>query len=51
MSEYFCVVRIEVEYAVIECPNKKMIDIKCISLPSKIKKGDCLKRINGEWYT
>ena len=28
MSEYFCVVRIEVEYAVIECPNKKMIDNK-----------------------
>jgi hypothetical protein len=27
-----------------------MINIKCISLPIEIKEGDCLKRINGEWY-
>ena len=50
MSEYYCVDRIEGEYAVIECPNQKMIDIKCISLPNGIKEGDCLKKINGGWH-
>jgi len=50
MSGYYCVDRIEGEYAVIECPNGNMIDIKCISLPSEIKEGDCLKIVNGEWH-
>lgn len=50
MSEYYCVDRIEGEYAVIEYPNRNMINIKTILLPSKIKEGDCLKRINGEWH-
>jgi hypothetical protein len=42
MSEYYCVDRIEGEYAVIECPDKNMIYIKIISLPNEIKEGDCL---------
>jgi hypothetical protein len=42
MSEYYCVDRIEGEYAVIECPDKNMINIKIISLPNEIKEGDCL---------
>jgi hypothetical protein len=49
-SEYYCVDRIEGEYAVIECPNGKMIDVKTEELPTGIKEGDCIKRINGKWF-
>ena len=50
MSEYYYIDRIEGEYAVNEWSNKKLINIKWISLPNEIKEGDCLKRINGKSY-
>jgi hypothetical protein len=43
MSEYYWIDRIEGEYAAIEWQNKKMINIKCISLPSEIKEEIVLK--------
>lgn len=49
MCEYYCVDRIEGEYAVVECPDENMIDIKVSELPKQIKEGDCLKKIDGQW--
>ena len=47
MTKYYCIDRIEGEYAVIECPNRKMIDVSISELPENIKEGDCLKKVEG----
>ena len=49
MTKYYCIDRIEGEYAVIECPNRKMIDVSISELPENIKEGDCLKKVEGRW--
>ena len=49
MNKYYCIDRIEGEYAVIECPNRKMIDVSISELPENIKEGDCLKKVEGRW--
>lgn len=48
-TQFYCVDRIEGDYAVIEKPNCKIINIKLENLPEHIKEGDCLKKINGKW--
>lgn len=49
MSEYYCVDRFKGEYAVIEGPDEKMVDIKISELPVGLKEGDCLKKVEGKW--
>ena len=47
--QFYCIDRIEEEYAIIEKPDGKMINIKTENLPKEIKEGDCLKKINNIW--
>lgn len=47
--QFYCIDRIEGEYAIIERPDGKMINIKTENLPKEIKEGDCLKKINNIW--
>ena len=48
-TKFYCIDRIEGEYAVIEKPNGKMMNIKLENLPEQIKEGDCLKKVNDKW--